>query len=701
MNRSCRPSVGVVVLNHNGRLLAERCLSSVVRAGYPGADLIAVDNNSTDGSVAYLTERFPDATVLASPVNLGVTGGRNLGFREAMRRGHDYILSLDSDARIDVSLIEELVAVAEADPRIGVVGPKTYNDDESRTIQCVGGRILWTENVTRERGAGEPDRGQYDTVTDVDYIPGFGFMARRDVFELLDALDETFEGYGHEDTDFCLRAKQFGYRIVYAPRAVLWHKGSATIGGYSPRRKYLEAVNSVLLVRRYGTLPQRIKYATYAGGGLIYALGVQAPRGNAKAVWAKARGLWRGAFKPLTPAPAQPLNVLWLIDHVCYDGNLHGGGRLYMNLLPRFDPALVRIHPYFLRASDEVRQLFADAGHPVRTLDIGKYDPTGPLRIAALCRQHHIDVMHLCCYASSTLGRIVGAVKGIPSVLHDFDTQVYFGYPLYLKILDRLLASRTDHAFAASAYCKEYMRDVRRIPGDRIEVLYHAVPESLLELRPRLDRAGARASVGLRDELVFCVVTKLGPERGNETLLKAFAKVRQARPDARLVLVYQPTLYHRLPKEYESIPWARDPVEMRARIERVIAELNLSDSVRMVESTVHPEAWYAASDVMIAPFESIRFSSVHLVEGMAYGRPHVVTALGEPLELVQLYGGGVAVPAGDVEAMAGAMLAIGNDPVLRSELGRKARLGAEELTVDAVAARLSRLYRSLHERAPR
>jgi len=395
--------------------------------------------------------------------------------------------------------------------------------------------------------------------------------------------------------------------------------------------------------------------------------------------------------------PAQPLNVLWLIDHVCYDGNLHGGGRLYMNLLPRFHPEQVRIHPYFLRASDEIRKLFADAGHPVQTLDIGKYDPTGPLQIAALCRRHRIDVMHLCCYASSTLGRIVGAVKGLPSVIHDFDTQVYFGYPFYLKMLDRLLASRTDHAFAASAYCKEYMRTVRRIPGDRIEVLYHAVPESLLELRSHLTRAYARASVGLTDELVFCAVTKLGPERGNEALLKAFATVRLRRPDARLALVYQPTLYHRLPKEYEHIAWARDPVEMRARLERTVAELKLGDSVRLVESTVHPEGWYAASDVMIAPFESIRFSSVHLVEGMAYGLPHVVSAIGEPLELVQRYGGGLTFPAGNVEAMAVAMLTIANDQALRAELGRKARIGAEDLTVDAAAARLSRLYHSLHE----
>jgi glycosyltransferase involved in cell wall biosynthesis len=398
--------------------------------------------------------------------------------------------------------------------------------------------------------------------------------------------------------------------------------------------------------------------------------------------------------------PVRPLNVLWLIDHVCYDGNLHGGGRLYMNLMPRFDPALVRVHPYVLRASDEIQQLFADAGHPVRTLGLTKYDPTAPLRIAALCRRHRIDVMHLYCYASSTLGRMVSVVKGLPTVVHDFDTQIYFPYPFYLKLLDRMLAAQTDHAFAASSHCKEYMRDVRNIPGDRIEVLYHAVPGSLLDPRSQLDRAGARKTLGLTDELVFCAITKLGPERGNETLLRAFAKVRQRRPDARLVIVYQPTLYHRLPKEYRAIDWARDPVEMRARIDRVIAELELGESVRMVESRAHPEAWYAASDVMVAPFENLRFSSVHLVEAMAYGRPHVVTALGEPLELVQRYGGGLTVPAGNADAMAQAMLSIGNDPLLCAELGRKARLGAEDLTVDAATTRLTRLYQSLHEARP-
>jgi GT2 family glycosyltransferase len=293
------PKVGVVILNYNGKHWVEQCLRSAIASSYPNLEIVVVDNASTDGSVEHLRALFPDRLMVENAENLGVAGGRNRGFQEASRRGCDYILSLDNDARVEVKAIEALVAVAETDPRIGVVGPKTYSDGGSSKIQCAGGRITYTQNVCAERGAGEIERGQYDRIEDVDYFPGFGFMARREVFERLNFLDETFYGYGHEDSDFCLRARQLGYRIVYVPQAVIWHRGSATIGSYSPRKKYLEAVNSVYFVRKHGNAKQRLKYAFFAGFGLIYALLVQSLRGNHQAVFAKARGIWAGLVKPM------------------------------------------------------------------------------------------------------------------------------------------------------------------------------------------------------------------------------------------------------------------------------------------------------------------------------------------------------------------------------------------------------------------
>lgn len=394
---------------------------------------------------------------------------------------------------------------------------------------------------------------------------------------------------------------------------------------------------------------------------------------------------------------SRPLNVLWLIDHVCYDGSLHGGGRLFMNLMPQFDPKRVRIFPYFLRASDEVKQVFAAANHPAKTLEIGKYDALAPMKIAALCKQHDIDVMHLFCYAASTFGRMVGAVKGIPTVVHDFDTQIYFPYPLYLRVLDRVLKNQTGLAFAASAMCREYMRDVRAIPDARIQVLYHAIPNSQVQVATQVTREAARQKLGLGAQPVFCAVTKLGPERGNEAMLSAFAEVRKTLPDALLYIVYKPTLYHRLPEGYEAIDWAKDPAQMKARIVEAIESRGLTGSVHMVESLEKPETYYAASDVMLAPFENIRFSSVNLVEGMAYGRPFVATNIGEPAELLERYHCGISVPVGDVGAMSAAMLRIAGDPALRADLGHRARNGARDLTVDAAANRLSGLYENLQK----
>jgi hypothetical protein len=261
-------------------------------------EVILVDNASTDGSLEYLSGIFPALHGLANSENIGIAGGRNRGFIEAIRRGADYVLSLDNDTRIEPKLIHALVAVAESDSHIGIVGPKTYMDDDSGRMQCAGGKITYTQNVCSERGREEIDRGQYGRTEDVDYFPGFGFMARREVFEKLNFLDERFYGYGHEDTDFCVRAARLGYRVVYVPHAVMWHRGSATIGHYSPRKKYLEAVNSVYFVRKYGGPAQRVKYAFFALFGLVYALIVQSLRGNHLAVFAKAQGLWDGFRKP-------------------------------------------------------------------------------------------------------------------------------------------------------------------------------------------------------------------------------------------------------------------------------------------------------------------------------------------------------------------------------------------------------------------
>jgi len=392
----------------------------------------------------------------------------------------------------------------------------------------------------------------------------------------------------------------------------------------------------------------------------------------------------------------RPLNVLWLIDHVCYDGSLHGGGRLYWNLLPAFDPARVKVHPFFLRASPEVRRVFANAPVPVEILDKGKYDPTALTTLLRICREREIDVMHLYCYASSSFGRLVGALLGIPTVIHDFDTQIYFPYPLYLKLLDRMLAKKTGRAIAASPLCHAYMRDVRRVPEARITWMPHAIPEERFEAAAKADRTAARDALGVpRDAVLFCAVTKLGPERGNEELLRAFARVAKERPDARLAIVYKPTLYHVVPAEYAHLDYVKKPEKMRDALAAEVEALGLGDRVYRVESLDDPEPWIVACDVVVAPFLNQRFSSVYLLEAFAYGRGVIATDLGEQREVIRSGENGVLVPPGDVAALAAAMLRLVDDASLRRRLGEQAAQDARRFRVSAVADRLADLYQEL------
>jgi len=398
-----------------------------------------------------------------------------------------------------------------------------------------------------------------------------------------------------------------------------------------------------------------------------------------------------------------PINVLWLIDHVCFDGSLHAGGRLYMNLFPHVDPERLRIFPYFLNASEAVVRTFAAVNHPVQTLAWSKYDVLAPLRVGQLVRRHQIDVMHLFCFGASAFGRVSSLWNRVPTVIHEFDTPTYGPYPRLFRWVDRLLAGRTDFALAASTQCRDFVHEQRGVSREKIEVLYHAVPREKFAIAATLDRASARRALGWgADDFAFLTVTKLGPDRGNETLLAAFAQVRKQIANARLAIVYRPTLYHRVPVKYQHIPWVSDPLAMRRRIDDLVSHYGLNDSVSLIEMEAPEkhETYFAASDLLVVPFESGLFSSVNMIEAMVYGRAQLVTDLGEPADIVSRWGTGVKVPPADPAALAAGMLKLARDETLRESLSQRSRAAATEFGVDAVAERLTALYSRLADREP-
>jgi glycogen(starch) synthase len=150
-----------------------------------------------------------------------------------------------------------------------------------------------------------------------------------------------------------------------------------------------------------------------------------------------------------------------------------------------------------------------------------------------------------------------------------------------------------------------------------------------------------------------------------------------------------------VPESYAGIAWIHDTAYMRAEIQKLAESLDLGASVLFVESLDHPDRFVTASDVMVVPFEDERFSSVHLLESCARGRPAVATDLGEQREILEHERSGLLVPPKDEAALAAAMGRLADDAGLRARLGEGAAARARAFRAAAVASHLADLYADL------
>lgn len=244
-----QPKVSIVVLNTNHKADTLECLATIGRNTYVNWSVIVLDNASTDGSVEAIRVAFPWAFIVPLTKNLGYAGNNNVGIRLSLEQGADWVLVLNEDTLLEPDCLAQLVAVGEAGPQIGIVGPMVYHHDEPQVIQSAGGRLNrhWEAS---HLGQNEDDRGQFVRPHDVDYISGCAILVRRDVIKQIGLLDERFYYYW-EETDWCVRAGQQGWRIVHVPAAKIWHKGVQR--NYRPNRSvaYYNTRNRFLLLAKH------------------------------------------------------------------------------------------------------------------------------------------------------------------------------------------------------------------------------------------------------------------------------------------------------------------------------------------------------------------------------------------------------------------------------------------------------------------
>jgi len=247
---SALPRVGVLILNWNKPHDTIACLRSLQNTSYQNLDVVVIDNGSDDDSIQILRSAFPKLNLIENGSNLGFAAGNNVGIRLLIERNVDYVMLLNDDTEIQDDLFERLVEIGESDEAIAVLGPTIYYYSMGDVIWSAGGSVDRYGEPSHPR-SDEKDDGRVSGPQNVDYVTGCAFLMKRSALDRIGPLDESFFIY-FEETEWCARARRYGFRVVYVPEAKMWHKVTPTARVYSRRYLYLMSRNRLLYLRATG-----------------------------------------------------------------------------------------------------------------------------------------------------------------------------------------------------------------------------------------------------------------------------------------------------------------------------------------------------------------------------------------------------------------------------------------------------------------
>ncbi|HNZ44070.1 MAG TPA: glycosyltransferase family 2 protein [Bacteroidales bacterium] len=247
----------VVILNWNGKKFLEQFLPAVIQHSKNIASIIVADNASSDDSVAFLKEHFPEIRIIQNQSN----GGFAKGYNDALKLiDAEYYVLLNSDIEVTPGWIEPVLGLMDSDKSIAACQPKIRSYHEREKFEYAGaaggyidkygypfcrGRLFFTI---------EEDEGQYNDTREIFWATGACLFVRAELYHKLGGLDEDF--FAHmEEIDFCWRLKNHGYKIMYCPDSIVFHIGGGTLPKSSSRKTYLNFRNNFTLL--YKNLPAK------------------------------------------------------------------------------------------------------------------------------------------------------------------------------------------------------------------------------------------------------------------------------------------------------------------------------------------------------------------------------------------------------------------------------------------------------------
>jgi len=355
---------------------------------------------------------------------------------------------------------------------------------------------------------------------------------------------------------------------------------------------------------------------------------------------------------------------------------MHGVKRLFSWMIPRFDRDRFRVSLVSLRKKDLSEETLDALGIDIAYLNRSKFDPLTLPALLRIVDERQVDVLHLHGYGATTFGRLAGALRRVPTILHEHANLT--DTPWFQKIADRVLEPFTDIAIAVSQSTADFVVGARQIPQSKVKVVYLGVPlEDFSRPRAAAEIAAARRELGIGPgEFAVGTVTRLHDSKGNSFLVDAAAQVVAARPQARFFIVGEGPL---LP-------------DLQAQA----ARLGLGDRFVFAGFRRDVAATLSAFDLSVFP-SLWEGTPITAFEALAMGKPIVSTDADGLLDILTHDRDALIVPRRDASALASAIEFMIDHPDTRARLAASAAESGRRYDIDRFVRRMERLYTLLHD----
>jgi GT2 family glycosyltransferase len=256
------PKVYIIILNFNSYKDTIECIKSLENISYSSYEIVIVDNKSRDNSVEEISKNCPNYKLLLSKENFGYASGNNIGIKYALEQGAEYVCILNNDVIVKQDFLESLIETFNTDNTIGMVGPCICEYNNKNIVQAMGAYI----NLYRGLAMGQYEGKDYNKINkkfiQVDYLGGACFIVKAEVLKTIGLIPENYFLF-YEETEFCLRARKSGYKLVCISDSKVYHKRSATISKYSGLSYYFLNRNRIIFMRRNANAIQKIIFTPY------------------------------------------------------------------------------------------------------------------------------------------------------------------------------------------------------------------------------------------------------------------------------------------------------------------------------------------------------------------------------------------------------------------------------------------------------